>query len=102
MLPHEGERDPGGARRGAPEVVGQPPDLPRVRQRPMPRYPDKNDPVWNFPVVPIGSPTGRGGWFSDPIADPRLPDIEPVPLPAVPDDPGDLPPLVDSSLPQRI
>lgn len=51
-----------------------------------PRFPDKDDPVWGHPVVPIGSPTGPGGWFSDPVPDEDLefPSLEPVPLPAVP------------------
>tara|TARA_Y100000034_G_scaffold69162_1_gene83525 strand:- start:240 stop:455 length:216 start_codon:yes stop_codon:yes gene_type:complete len=59
-----------------------------------PRWPDKDDPVWSCPVVPIGSPTGPGGWFSNPVPvnDDDL-EIEPHPLPPV--DFDNLPPLVE-------
>ena len=65
---------------------------PRVNN---PRWPDKDDPVWDCPIVPIGSPTGPGGWFSDPVPDEDLdlPPLEPLPLPPV--DLDNLPPLVD-------
>ena len=50
------------------------------------RFPGKDDPIWDHPVVPIGSPTGSGGWFSDPVPDEdlELPPLDPLPLPAVP------------------
>jgi hypothetical protein len=46
-----------------------------------PRWPDKDDPVWDHPVVPIGPPSGPGGWFSDPVPDEdlELPPLEPLP-----------------------
>ncbi len=45
-----------------------------------PRWPDKDDPVWDCPVVPIGPPTGPGGWFNDPApgrSDPAKEETDP-------------------------
>ena len=60
-----------------------------------PRWPDKDDPVWDHPIVPIGPPTGPGGWFSDPVPDEdlELPPLEPLFSDPVPDEDLDLPPL---------
>ena len=65
----------------------------RRPKTPNPRYPHPNDPSWDCPVVPIGSPTGPGGWFSDPALGIDLPEIKPIPLPSV--DWDNLPPLVE-------
>jgi len=66
----------------------------RRPKTPSPRYPLPDHPSWDCPAVPIGSPTGKDGWFSNPIDDPTLPEIEPLPLPPV--DWDNLPPLVEN------
>lgn len=63
------------------------------------RYPDPKSPVWQTPIVPIGVPHGKGGWFDHPK------DLTPAqeaaiaavvtPMPPPPVDYDDLPPLED-------
>jgi hypothetical protein len=51
------------------------------------RFPDPKDPIWRTPIVPIGQPHGKDGWFDNP------PDLTPQEEAAITVTPIALPPV---------